>query len=242
MKLKNYLILLVVILLQTNTVYSAPRDASSSGSDAATKMKLMLRQVMSEKEALMSKTIKLEAELTKLKSDVKAKENKIKSTNNKLKKSGTHSKKLSAKLKESYQIVTNLREEKNEIQSALRKMSIVKNQTESSLKICMKMNVDLFDTGTKVLNRYEKEVTDLAEPFFKLGFVELENVIQDYRFKLEDKSIPEDKINDALKIIENSQSPVEAGHSRSENRDNQIENNNTSTDTTAFNIENNDNN
>ena len=210
MKAQSYLLLSVFVLIQGNIAYSASRDASGGGNDAAYKMKLMLRQVMSEKEALKSKNIQLDAELNKLKSKIKKKDNKIKSTNRKLKKLGDQGKKLSEKLQESYNLVTDLRKKKNQIKFDLRKITILNSNTELELRQCMKMNIDLFSAGSEVLNKYEKEVSDSSEPVFKLKFVELENVIQDYRFKMEDLSIPKNEIQKKIKLIERNHESVSA--------------------------------
>jgi len=207
--MRNILII-SFFLLQVYPAMAGSRDAANASSDPVYKMKLMLRQVMSEKEALNSKLIKLESELKKIKSNLKNKESKLKQANGKLKKSDTRGKKLTEKLQESYTLLTELRTEKVGLSRNLKRTTIQKKNTETDLVQCMKMNVNLFDAGQEVLRKYEKDMTDTVEPVFKLKSIDIENAVQEYQFRMEDLSIPEDKVQATIKNIQDDHQSVSA--------------------------------
>lgn len=214
MRYFRFIITILLVGLLSNFVWAASRDVGSSN-DPAFKMKLMLRQVMAEKEAINAKNTKLEVEIKKLKDEKKAKEKKLKNANKKLEKSSERGKQLTEKLKESFKMIRTFRQENQELKSGLQVMTVHRNNAQSNLNQCMKMNVNLYAAGQEVLDRYEKEVSSSVDPIFKLKSVEIETAVQEYRFKMEDLAIPESKIretmnNSAIAKTENHDETVSA--------------------------------
>jgi chromosome segregation ATPase len=66
---------------------------------------------------------------------------------------------------------------------------------ESALKQCVTNNQKLFDTGVEVLGRYEQKgcFTSMRdnEPFTQNKRVQLQNLVDEYRWALEDQKLPE---------------------------------------------------
>ena len=203
------LISILISILSADLAMAASREGGDNN-DPTHKLKLMLRQVMTEKQSLTAKNVKYEAEIAKLKKDKQEEQKKLKNTTGKLKKSGERDKKLTENLQASFETIRNLRTENNAINSKLQVVTVHKKNAEEDLGQCMKMNVNLFDAGKEVLNRYEKEISSSVEPLFRLKSVDIETAVQDYRFKMEDLSIPEDKVQQTLKKIEATNESVSA--------------------------------
>jgi chromosome segregation ATPase len=77
--------------------------------------------------------------------------------------------------------------ERNELKTALAARG-------STLKTCVANNQKLFDTGVEVLDRYEQKgcFTSIREnePFTQNKRVQLQNLVDEYRWKLEDDLLP----------------------------------------------------
>jgi uncharacterized protein YlxW (UPF0749 family) len=66
---------------------------------------------------------------------------------------------------------------------------------ESALKQCVTANQKMFETGNEVLDRYEEKGCFSAmrenEPFTQNKRVQLQNLVDEYRWALEDQKLPE---------------------------------------------------
>ncbi len=183
-KLINILFISAVMLV------AAPAYAAK---DALAKAQYMLRQMNAELNQLRVGKQKVQAEKSQLESDNKALQKKYDKLTKKTAKNKTAMKGRLSELKETY---------KDEIKShnATRKqLKMVTNEkvrlfdiaTEQTQKIdlCMANNNKLFAIDKELLVRFEqKGVWDSmvqAEPFSKLSQVEIENLVDDYQYNME---------------------------------------------------------
>lgn len=183
-KLVNILFMIAVMLA------AAPAYANK---DALAKAQYMLRQMNAELNQLRVAKQKVQAEKAQLEIDNKALKKKYDKLTKKTVKNKSAMKGRLSELKEIY---------KNEIKShneTRKKLKVVTNEkvrlfdiaTEQTQKIdlCVANNNKLFAIDKELLVRFEeKGVWDSmvqAEPFSKLSQVEVENLVDDYQYNME---------------------------------------------------------
>ncbi len=178
----NKTTLFIVIGIMGATMVSADQSQTA-------RMQQVLRQLGLEKQQLTDQVAKLQKENTDFKTNNGKLEAKIKS----LKKNVDRSAKaneaaverinlFNERLKES---LAKLRETVME----LRKAEATLGDQKAQVTACMRMNVQLYDAGKDLLTKYEqKGVWDALaqrEPITGLKQVEVENLIEDYRYKID---------------------------------------------------------
>ena len=198
---------LAVLMLFLSTTMHAESRARADGGDAAQKLKLMLRQISQERDMAKAQNYKLEAEIEKIKKELKTKTKKLNSTKLKLTKTSEQGRQLAERLKEGYKKLRESYEQNRELQGKLQLTTADRDETKSELGHCMKMNVQLYDAGIEAVKLYEKEASLKVEPVFQLKQVEIENKVQDYRFKMEDLTLQKASTNNHEKVVGATKAP-----------------------------------
>lgn len=188
---------------------AGPLAAQQSRDDGASaRYQAMVQQLTTERGQLETRNADLKkqldaanAELKKVRDDKTGLERRLASTEGSLSQAtatNTRSTRLAeqqqAKMEELVQqfrmTIETLREtelERNELKSALAARA-------STLKTCATNNQKLFDTGVEVLDRYEQKgcFSSLreGEPFTQNKRVQLQNLVDEYRWRLEDQLLP----------------------------------------------------
>ncbi len=199
MRKKIATITAVIVLAVMSPAHAELRDHNSGGGDAAIKLKLLMRQIAAERDVARAQNKKLEADTAKLKKDLKKNKDKLKSTRARLDKTTKQGKKLAKKLLETYDKLKEIYTQKRELQVSLNTTTADRDKTKGELSHCMGMNIKLYEAGVEVLKLYEKEASLKVEPVFGLTGVDIENTVQEYRFRMEDltldpRSVTQDKI------------------------------------------------
>ena len=210
-------ILIVIILsvcMFTAVFASSPRDGGGANSQAQALIQQlgMERTRLNAENAKLKKQIKdLENQLEEINSDKQTAEAQLNKTQqqlssktqfsddvvNRLKDAKSKMEELIGKFRET---ISNLRQVENE--NALRAQEITR--LEQELNTCATSNVELSKLGMEVLDNYEnKGFWDRAgqkEPFTQLKRVQIENIVDDYTYLIEDQE---------YQTPENIQNPTE---------------------------------
>ncbi|MDT8281370.1 MAG: hypothetical protein RQ982_01010 [Gammaproteobacteria bacterium] len=176
---------LLLILLATTPVSAADK--------ALDRAQFMLRQLNAQKVQLEQKNAQLLADIDKLKKD----------SEKQLKQQKVSNKKLYSAGKKKEQYIEKLKEKLKETVIALRKSESERLQANSNgqlldteFKRCFDNNHQLVQMNDQLIKNYnEKSCWDSiahAEPFTGIKQVEVENILQEYRFKNEDLEIHSD--------------------------------------------------
>ena len=183
MRLTTVAIIFMTLFVVSNAYAEARREG---GGDVQNKMKLQMRQLMQDRDAERAKSKKLESDIVKLREKLEAKEKKVKKLKPKLDKTAERGHELAERLQDSFDKLRDSYEKSHELQSNLNITTVERDEARGELQHCMVMNVKLYEAGIEVVKLYEKEATLKVEPVFQLKAVEIENLVQDYRFKMED--------------------------------------------------------
>lgn len=201
MKTIFYLIALVFIAFSATLEASAPRD----GGGANAQTQALIQQLGSERTRLSAENAKLKKKVKELESELETvgQENAevssaLSKTQNKLSAKSELSDELVNRLNEAKsklteiiakfrETISNLRKVENE--SAQRAQEITRLDRE--LKTCATSNVALSELGFEILAKYEdKGFWDRMgqnEPFTKIKKVQIENLVDDYTYLVEDQ-------------------------------------------------------
>jgi chromosome segregation ATPase len=169
---------------------TTPAFAEDKALDRA---QFMLRQLNAQKVQLEQKNAQLSAEIEQLKKDSEKQLKQQKAGNEKLDSAG----------KKKDQYILSLKEKLKETVIALRKSEAERLQAnnnnqslDNEFKRCVDNNYQLVHMNDKLIENYnEKSCWDSiahAEPFTGIKQVEVENILQEYRFKNEDLQINSD--------------------------------------------------
>lgn len=108
---------------------------------------------------------------------------------------------LAAKLAETEIKLAETKEALNKSVLAGRQLDAELKQKNESLTICQAKNAKLHGYGVDLLDRYEKKSCGDAllqtDPFTQLKRVEIENLMEDYREKLDEQKLDEKKMDQA---------------------------------------------
>lgn len=108
---------------------------------------------------------------------------------------------LAAKLAETEIKLAETKETLNKSVLAGRQLDADLKQKTESLNVCQVKNVKLHGYGVDLLDKYEKkgcgDVLLQADPFTQLKRVEIENLMEDYREKLDEQKLGEKKVEQA---------------------------------------------
>jgi chromosome segregation ATPase len=181
-------ILACSLALMALPAQSAKRDDGGSQSQ---KMQYLMRQMALERDALKAERSKLEKQLEEAKTTEARLNKRIDGLEEEMSA-------LKTRLGESYNRIKDangkLRDTRGELQEMTRNRNLLQstlNQRDNELGVCMTHNVNLYKTGLEILDLYEKkDGWDAAlqhEAITGLKSVEIENIIQEYTFRLEDE-------------------------------------------------------
>ena len=159
-------------------------------SKALDRAQYMIRQLNAQKMQLEQQKAQLQAELEQLRKDSEKQLKQQKAGNQKLdqanRKKTEYIQKLRDKLKET---VVALRQSESERLNA----NLMNQSMDSELRQCVTNNHKLVELNAELLQRYHDKgfwaSLSQAEPFTRLDQVEIENLLQEYRFQNEDLQV-----------------------------------------------------
>jgi len=197
---KSAFLYFVVLCVLPAMTYSAQVYSAQANKDALAKAQFMLRQMNAELNQLRASKQKLLAEKSQLEKDsarLQKKYDKLtrKSANNKTAFKGkfsdlthTYNDEILAHAETQKQL-TQLKSEKENITE-------IANQQIQKIELCVANNKKLFDINQNLLVKFEdKGVWDSmvqAEPFSKLTQVEIENLVDDYQYNMDNLRVKAD--------------------------------------------------
>jgi len=182
----------------------AQAQTTRQGGDAVARMQAVVQQLTNEKATLQAEKTKLEARVSELESQVKASEDKEKSLSADLARSQAaeqaatrNNEALNSRMDQARsrtdELVAKFRETATTLQQTERERGELQQQvasTTAELQTCSEHNVALYGVGIEVLDRYESKgfwtVVRQKEPFTQLKRVEIENLAEEYRQRLDD--------------------------------------------------------
>ena len=187
-------------------VLAGPVQAQSArqGNDGVARLQAALQQLSAEKTTLQGEKTKLETHVAELEKQLAAAQEENKSISTQLahsqaaeQQATANGEALNEHLKQAHdrteELVTHFRETASSLQQTERERGELQQQLAGSsqqLDLCTKNNVALYDVGIEVLDRYQSKgfwsVMKQKEPFTQLKRVEIENLAEEYRQRLDD--------------------------------------------------------
>jgi chromosome segregation ATPase len=186
---------------------AAAQQAREGGGDA--RLQAMVQQLTAERAELQTENRELEAELRERAAELEAAQAEITSLRGDVAESSSSLEQSKATSDRNAALVAQLRARVEEIVAEFRRTAEVLRQTElernelsamlaskdSSLEQCITNNLALYQTGIEVLDQYEEKgcFTSARQrgPFTQLKRVEIENLVDEYRWRLEDGLLPQ---------------------------------------------------
>jgi chromosome segregation ATPase len=163
--------------------------ANDNNKNALAKAQYMLRQVSSEKDKL-----KIELETVKKEKEKLEKELENSKINNKktVAEIGLQQSQLESSSKRNESLLKNIEEEKTKLKNLHEENSNLleklTNQTEN-FQTCYQNNKKLYEINQEILGQYQDkgfwDALSQKEPLTSLGKVKVENLIQDYQYKMD---------------------------------------------------------
>jgi hypothetical protein len=196
---KSVLVSILMLCLAGNlSAESVRRDGG--GSDADQRTQLMLRQLTQAKARLEADNGKLAAEVQSLKEKLASAEKELGHTNNNLDKTMASNDKLVARGREDNQKMLALMEKYRDSVQLLRMekanvelLKLAVDERNSWIDKCKANNEALYKLNLELVDRYQNkglwQALTEAEPFTGISSVHLENIADDYRYKLEDLQV-----------------------------------------------------
>src|SRR5262245_24815791 len=189
--------------------YAGVSAQQSRGDDGTLRLQAMVQTLTTEKTQLASENTKLKADLDKANAELKTLRDAQAGLERRLGQSEASLSQTNASNTRNAAAVEQLRAREEEIIAEYRKQNDVLRATEvernelrtmlgsreSALKQCVTNNEKLFETGNEVLDRYEDKgcFTSMREnePFTQNRRVKLQNLVDEYRWALEDQKLPQ---------------------------------------------------
>jgi chromosome segregation ATPase len=197
-------LVLVGLLFAGTAVGQQTRDDGGN-----VRLQAMVQQLTTEKTQLTADNGKLKAELDKATAELKSLrdanaglERRLGASETSLTQSAASNTRSNAALEQQRAREAELVAEFRKTIETLRTTELERNELrgtlasrESALKQCVTNNEALFTTGNEVLDRYEEKGCFSAlrehEPFTQTKRVRLQNLVDEYRWALEDQKLPE---------------------------------------------------
>jgi len=175
-------------------------SSAQASKDALVKAQFMLRQMNAELNQLRTSKQKLLAEKSRLEKDSAKLQKKYDKLGQKSARNKTAFKGKFSDLKKIYndEVLAHAETKKQLEQLKSEKQSIIKiaDQQIQKIELCVGNNKKLFDINQKLLVSFEdKSVWDSmvqAEPFSQLTQVEIENMVDDYQYVMDDLRVKTD--------------------------------------------------
>jgi len=184
-----HILLQSALLLACTVPANAHAETESRDRQEIHHLQLQLRAAQQDKSDLSTQVDTLKKQLADLEAKRSALEKKLSGQSKQL--SDLSDKQLSDKqqladLADKYKLLEQQYAENNKnLQQTQAEKEQQKKQLEGEIRVCEKMNADLYQLGVKLMDRYrDKGVWDAllqAEPFTQLENVKMENLLQDYR-------------------------------------------------------------
>lgn len=186
------------------TTIDAAAGTDKDSQQAVHRVQLQLRAAQQEKTALADQVEALKKQVGELESKRVTLEKKLGSQSRQI--AELSDQQLSAKkqqdaLSEKYHDTENkLRQMEqqyaatsNNLQQTQLEKEQEKKRLDGGIRVCEKKNAELYLLGVKLMDKYQEkgvlQVMQQAEPFTQLEKVRIENLLQEYRDKLEDNSL-----------------------------------------------------
>jgi len=186
---------LVVAILAATCGGMASAQTQRSGNDAARVMQ-QLQQVTAERMTLQADKTKLEQEVADLKAKLAAAsgsaardsgasrraaaaEAKERETSAELERVRAQTQELIARFRETAQSLKEIETERSTLRGQLA-------TREREYASCVDRNVGLYEMNGELLSRLERQRASKHEPFLQLSRTRLENLIDDYRYRVEE--------------------------------------------------------
>jgi chromosome segregation ATPase len=199
MKISN--VVLAIVALAAASGLSAQQSRDDGG---AARLQAMVQQVTAERNQLQTQNADLKkqldaanAELKKVRDDKTGVERRLSQTEGSLSQATATNTRATASAEQQRARTDELVAQFRMTIETLRQTELERNELkstlaahDSTLKTCAANNQKLFDTGVEVLDRYEQKgcFSSLreGEPFTQNKRVQLQNLIDEYRWRLED--------------------------------------------------------
>ena len=183
---------------------SAAAQTTRQGSDGLARLQAVVQQLTSERAALQADKTKLEARVSELETQLAAAQQEQTSLTGELARTQASERQatangdaLSNRLEDArtrmQELVARFRETATNLQRTEQARGELKQQLAAStqqLDVCSKRNVELYQVGNEVLDRYESKglwtVLRQKEPFTQLKRAQIENLAEDYRTRMDD--------------------------------------------------------
>jgi len=188
MKIKTNIIVIMPVLF---LIYITPAQANK---DALARAQYMIRQINAELNQLKSSNQKIKSDMKSLESEHKS----LKKKYAKLEKKSNKNKNVLSgrvvEVKQAYSDEINFHNETRKrlqrVESDNKRLADIGSENQQRLNMCIGNNHKLYDVNIEILAKYEnKGVWDSlsqAEPFSNLTQVEIENLVDDYQYHMDD--------------------------------------------------------
>ena len=183
------------------------QTARSGGGGGDARLQAMVNQLNGEKANLQRENDELTKELNALKADLRKAESKAEANEDKLKSASASAARLQRNNESAQNAIERYKQREEELIAEFRKTINILRDTEAekgkisgqlaetrlAYRECAKDNTEMFTVATDVLDAYENKglFTRAAqgEPFTQLARVRIENLVDEYRYALEDSQI-----------------------------------------------------
>jgi chromosome segregation ATPase len=197
-------------LIVCGVVFAAPLAAQQARDDGGSaRLQAMVQQLTTEKTQLAADNGKLKADLDKANAELKSLrdaqaglERRLGQSETSLSQASATNTRSTAALEQQRASMDKLVAEFRQTIEVLRTTEVERNELkatlasrQSALDQCVVANQKLFDTGNEVLDRYEDKGCFSSmrenEPFTQNRRVKMQNLVDEYRWALEDQKLPE---------------------------------------------------
>ena len=186
--------LLIVIAALAGT---AQAQSARQGNDGLARMQAAMQQLSAERTTLQGEKTRLETRVAELEKQLAAAQDENKSVSAQLTRSQAaeqqataNGEALNERLKQAHDRTDELVSHFRETATTLQQTERERGELQQQLDVCTQRNVALYGVGMEVLDRYESKgfwsVMKQKEPFTQLKRVEIENLAEDYRQRLDD--------------------------------------------------------
>ncbi len=202
---------IILLLITIAPLFGISHQAMAQSKEALAKAQYMLRQLNAEKITLQQENAKLKQEIEALKKDNEKQLSKSQQGNKKLSNTVDALKSRNSQMRE---MILQANDKFRDMQVQQKNQGQLINQYSEKLSLCIANNKELFDVNTEMLEKYQKKgvwkALAKAEPFTKLQKVKIENLIQDYQYRIEDLQVEPDPVLEQS-VVENQVNESSAG-------------------------------
>jgi chromosome segregation ATPase len=198
--------LTVSLMLAITAVSAAHAQTARSGGGPSAQIQAQLQQLASERTQLQAENERLKKELSDLKKDRDALDSAKKAAEGRARASQAAISSSAAQRQSAEQDLEQQRARTEELVAEFRKTAQLLRDVESDrtttkqslatrdqeLRVCADRNLALYKLNEEVLDRLEKRGAfgaAVAEPFTRLKRTQLENLIEDYRYRANEQQV-----------------------------------------------------